>query len=261
MFVLSKLFDVVAQPANVVLIALAVACLLLFSRRAALGRALVCTVTLVLLLLAILPWDHWLVASLEGRFSAPQTLPAHIDGIVVLGGAVDPVVSVARGQPSVNGAAERLTTLIELGLRHPEAQLVFTGGSGSVTHQALKEAPIAQAFLDTLGFASERVLFEGQSRNTRENAIFTRDLVTPQPGQTWLLVTSALHMPRSVGTFRAAGWKVLPYPVDYLTTGEGGGLRFNAASGMGAISNALHEYLGMAYYRLRGWSDSLYPAP
>ncbi|MBC7905837.1 MAG: YdcF family protein [Rhodospirillaceae bacterium] len=260
MFVLSKLMGLLTQPANMVLLVLLAACALLFSRRAVLGRALVCAVTVILLLLAVLPWDYWLVASLEKRFPAPS-LPARIDGIVVLGGSVDPVISAARGQTSVNGTVERLTTLVELGLRHPQARLVFTGGTGSVTAQELKEAPVARAFLDSLGFDSGRVLYEAQSRNTWENARFTRDLVTPQPGETWLLVTSATHMPRSVGAFRAAGWQVLPYPVDYVTTGRNGGLRFNLGGGMNAVANASHEFLGMAYYRLRGWSDSLYPSP
>ncbi|MBC7952600.1 MAG: YdcF family protein [Rhodospirillaceae bacterium] len=261
MFILSKLMDLLTQPINMALLVLLAACALLFSRRgAALGRTLVCVVTAVLLLLAVLPWDYWLVASLEDRFPQ-QPLPAHIDGIVVLGGSVDPVVTAARGQPSVNGTVERITAMVELGRHHPEARLVFTGGSGSVTAQALKEAPVARAFLDSLGFDTGRVLFEAQSRNTWENAVFTRDLVTPQPGQIWVLVTSAVHMPRSVGAFRAAGWQVLPYPVDYTTTGSNGGLRFNVAGGLGSVANAMHEFLGMAYYRLRGWSDALYPAP
>lgn len=260
MFVLSKVLDLLVQPGNMALFLLLAGCILLFSRRAALGRVLVCAVTLALVLLAVLPWDHWLVAPLEDRFPA-QSLPSHIDGIVVLGGAVDPVLTAARGQPSVNGAAERLTALVELGMRHPEARLVFTGGSGSISAQELKEAPVARAFLDTLGFATSRVVFESQSRNTWENAVLTRDRVAPQPGQIWVLVTSAMHMPRSVGAFRAAGWRVIPYPVDYTTTGQPEGLRFNVAAGMWAVTSAMHEILGMAYYRLRGWSDSLYPHP
>lgn len=260
MFAISKLVELLTQPANMALLVLLAACALLFSHRAALGRALVCAVTLGLLLLAVLPWDYWLVASLENRFPA-RTLSAHIDGIVVLGGSVDPVVTAARGQPSVNGTAERLTAMVELGRQHPEARLVFTGGSGNVTAQELKEAPVARAFLASLGFGTSHVVFEAQSRNTWENAVFTRDLVNPQPGQVWVLVTSAIHMPRSVGAFRAAGWQVLPYPVDYQTTGQREGLRFNVAGGMGALTSAMHEILGMAYYRLRGWSSAWYPAP
>lgn len=260
MFVFSKVMELLTQPANMVLLMLLCASALLFGRRAVLGRALVLAVTLGMLLMAVLPWDYWLVASLENRFP-PQPVPTHVDGIVVLGGSVDPVVTAARGQPSVNGTVERLTTMVELGRQHPEARLVFTGGSGSVTAQELKEAPVARAFLNSIGFDTSHIVFEAQSRNTWENAVFTRDLVNPQPGQVWVLVTSAIHMPRSVGAFRAAGWQVVPYPVDYLTTGQREGVRFNVGSGTAALTNAMHEILGMAYYRLRGWSNALWPAP
>ena len=71
----------------------------------------------------------------------------------------------------------------------------------------------------SLGVPEDRMTFESASRNTYENAVLTKALVAPKPGETWLLVTSAAHMPRSVGIFRAAGWPVLAYPVDYRTSG------------------------------------------
>jgi uncharacterized SAM-binding protein YcdF (DUF218 family) len=171
------------------------------------------------------------------------------------------VVSAERGQPSLNSAAERLTALVELGRRYPDARLVFSGGSGSVLRQDAKEAPVAKALLESLGFDAARVVFEAQSRNTWENAIYSRDLVHPRAGEVWLLVTSAMHMPRSVGAFRAAGWQVTAYPVDYQTTVTSAGLSFSVAGGVSELSAGLHEWLGLVYYRLRGWSDSWYPAP
>ncbi|MGE4281427.1 MAG: YdcF family protein, partial [Magnetospirillum sp.] len=142
-----------------------------------------------------------------------------------------------------------------------QAKLIFSGGSGSLTTQELKEAPVARRFMDELGFDTRRVVFEDQSRNTRENAVLSKQLMDPQPGETWVLVTSALHMPRSMGAFRAAGWSVMPYPVDYLTSGQESGLAFNLGGALSRLDVGLHEWLGLAYYRWRGWSDSLFPGP
>ncbi len=105
--------------------------------------------------------------------------------------------------------------------------------------------------------------FEDKSRNTWENAIFTRDLVNPKPGDTWLLVTSAWHMPRAMGIFRKAGFKVTAYPVDYLTYGNSRDLHPPrlALDEMERLENALHEWIGLVAYRLTDKTDALFPAP
>jgi uncharacterized SAM-binding protein YcdF (DUF218 family) len=261
MFIVSKVIGVLTQPANLMLLALVMGIALLFSRWARLGRAMLAALAAMLVLVAVLPWEDYLIAPLERRFPPPQAMPAQVDGIVVLGGAIDPESSAAWGEPSLNGAAERVTALMQLVRRYPAARLVYTGGSGSVTAQEFKEAPVAKALFDSLGMETGRVVFEAQSRNTWENATLTKELVNPLPGESWLLVTSAAHMPRSVGAFRAAGWKVTAYPVDYASSGRGAGLRFSLGGGLGALGGATHEWLGLAYYRWRGWSDSWYPSP
>lgn len=261
MFVASKVIGVLLEPANLLLVVLLCGNVLLYTRRRQIGRLLLGMLTAILLALAILPWSAWLVTPLEDRFAAQASLPDRVDGIVVLGGAFDPVVSAARGQPSVNGAIERVTAMVELARRYPDAKLVFSGGSGAVTTQELKEAPVARAFLTGIGFDANRVMFEAQSRNTWENAVLSKDLSAPKPGEIWLLVTSATHMPRAMGAFRAAGWPMRPYPVDYSTSGGDSGLGFSLGRGLGALGVALHEWQGLLYYRLRGWNDTLYPGP
>jgi len=261
MFIVSKVIGVLTQPANLALLALVVGVALLFSRRAKLGRGMLAALTAALMLVAVLPWEDYLIAPLERRFPPPQAMPEQVDGIVALGGAIDPELSAVWGQPSLNGAAERVTALMQLGRRYPTARLVYTGGSGSVNAQQFKEAPAAKALFDSLGMETGRVVFEARSRNTWENATLTKELVTPRPGETWLLVTSASHMPRSVGAFRAAGWQVIAYPVDYASSGRNAGLRFSLGGGLGALGAAIHEWQGLVYYRWRGWSDSWYPSP
>ncbi|MGE5475722.1 MAG: YdcF family protein [Bacteroidales bacterium] len=258
MFEVMKVVEMLAAPLNMVLLALLAAMALsAWGRRQAAWR-LVRIATVVLVLLAVPPWETWLIAPLEDRVPPPADLPKRVDGVIVLGGAIQPEITEARGQPALNGQAERITALVRLARDYPEARLVYTAGSASIVRQDLKEAPAARPLLQSMGVDVGRVLFEDLSRNTRENAVFTYQLVRPAPDQTWLLVTSAAHMPRSLGAFRAAGWQVVPYPVDYTVAGTaswGGGV----GAGARAVGQGLHEWAGLFYYRLRGWSDSWYP--
>ncbi len=258
MFIAVKLAELATRPLNLVLLALVVACALLVLGRLRAARLLVGGVALALLLVAVLPLERWLLSPLESRIPPPLHLE-RVDGIIVLGGAVEPEMTEAHGQPALNGSAERMTAMVELARRYPQARLVFTGGSGSIWRPDLKEAAVARTLLEGMGVDSMRVVYEDQSRNTWENAVFSRSLVTPRPGEVWLLVTSAWHMPRALGAFRAAGWEVVPYAVDYRT-GRDRGLRLDVAGGVGALQLAMHEWFGLAYYYYQDWSDSLYPA-
>jgi uncharacterized SAM-binding protein YcdF (DUF218 family) len=210
----------------------------------------------------LLPVSTALLLPLESRFARPATLQGPVAGIVVLGGAVEQNLTAAHGIPALNGAAERMTEAVALALRHPEARLVFTGGSASVVPGGPTEADTARRLFADLGLPPGRLVFEDESRNTWENAVLTHRLVQPRTGETWLLVTSASHMPRAVGSFRAAGWSVVPWPVNY-TTGTDPDLwyiwpfptRLNQAEG------ALREWIGLVVYRLTGRSTALLPAP
>lgn len=200
--------------------------------------------------------------ALEARFPAPAALPDRVDGIIILGGSVDQVATAETGRPEVNAAAERLMVVPELARRYPDARIVFSGGSGELRSPDEKEAPVARAALEQMGMDISRVTFEGESRNTWENALLTRDLMRPAPGQTWVLVTSAFHMPRSVGIFRHIGWPVVPYPVDIRAPKALlYRLDFDLLRGLELLSQSVHEYIGLAAYRLLGRTDTLFPAP
>jgi hypothetical protein len=83
---------------------------------------------------------------------------------------------------------------------------VFSGGSGALIYDEGAEAPFALRMLENLGIPRARILLEDRSRNTVENAIFSKALVQPKPGERWLLVTSAHHLPRAIGVFRKMGF-------------------------------------------------------
>src|SRR5262249_32669385 len=95
------------------------------------------------------------------------------------------------------------------------------------------------------------------------NAAFTRDLVSPKPDELWLLVTSAYHMPRAVGVFRHAGFKVEPYPVDYRTHSQKDLTRLfeTVGDGIKRTDLAVKEWVGLLAYRLSGRTDELFPGP
>lgn len=261
MFALSKLLWPIFSPANFLVLLLVVALLLhLLGRRRA-GVTLTALVTVAFLALTFLPVGARMLYPLEARFPQP-TWPERVDGVIVLGGAVDPAATAFWGRPVVNHAADRMTEFVWLARRYPEAKLVFTGGSGSLTRQDLTEAPVARQVFERLGLPAERVLFEDKSRNTYENAVFTRDLVKPQPGETWVLITSAYHMPRSYGIFRKLGWKVLPDPVAYYTAEDSTSrIGPNLVGDFNLIDEAVHEWLGLLSYRLMGRTDAVFPGP
>ena len=163
----------------------------------------------------------------------------------------------------MNGAAERVIGGIELARRFPKARVVYSGGSGNLIEHAVPEAPIAGPLLERFGIAPDRITLESVSRTTDENARFTRKLVSPKPGERWLLVTSAYHMPRSIGVFRKAGFDVEAYPVDWRTRGWiDAGQPFNRLTlGLARTDTAVHEWVGLLAYWLAGRSDALFPAP
>lgn len=208
-----------------------------------------------------LPVAALLTLPLEERFPRPAP-PAQVTGIIVLGGAVEQQLTEAHGIPALNGAAERMTEAVALARRHPEARLVFTGGSSAVIAGGPSEADTARILFADLGLPPERLTFESESRNTWENATLTHRLVQPKPGETWLLVTSASHMPRAMGCFRAAGWSVTPWPVNY-TTGRDPALWWNwpFPTRLNQAEWALREWVGLVAYRLMGRTDALFPAP
>ncbi|MBX6323041.1 MAG: YdcF family protein, partial [Rhodospirillaceae bacterium] len=217
-----------------------------------------------LVAVAVLPVGDWITAPLEDRFPAPQPLPEGVDGIVVLGGGVETERFVERGQVGLGPAAERFTTAIALMRRYPQARVVYTAGDPSLRGLGANppEAEGARRLYAALGVDTARILFEGRARTTHENAVLAKAAAHPQPGETWLLVTSAWHMPRAVGCFRSVGWPVVPYPVDYLTTGRlwrDKGL--DLAGELMLMTVGSREWLGLAVYRLLGYTDALFPGP
>ncbi|WP_246791568.1 YdcF family protein [Bradyrhizobium commune] len=262
-FFLSKTLGVALLPINL-LVELGIASLILMATRfASFGRKLAVTTLVLWALTAFSPLGNFLLYPLESRFPPWDPSRGAPDGIIVLGGSVDVDLSAAHHTPVVANAADRLIVPAELARRYPNARIVFTGGTANLLPTSGREADYSAPILENSGIAKERLILERESRNTYENAMFTKQLVAPKPGQRWLLVTSAFHMPRSMGIFRKAGFEVEAYPVDWRMGGRDELFSFsnNGASGLIRTDVAVREWIGLVAYRLMGRSDDLLPGP
>jgi uncharacterized SAM-binding protein YcdF (DUF218 family) len=257
-YVASKVLWFFADPITLGLVSAFLGAVL--ARRAfRLSRALTAIGAGALLIVCFLPVGVLLLRPLEERFPAPPPNAPPPYGIIILGGVINPDLSVAHGQTSLDEGAARLTEAVILSRRFPEARIVFSGGSA----YKLSEAAEARDLLTALGVDASRIEIETRSRNTDQNARFTAALVKPNPAQSWWLVTSAWHMPRAMGLFRKAGFAVRAFPVDYHTFGDSRDFLPNRepVRGLKLFEVAVHEWIGLAAYRLTGKIDVWFPAP
>ena len=259
-FVVSKALWLLADPISLLLVCAFIGALIV-RRAPRAGRALTLIGAGALLVVSVLPVGVLLLRPLEERFPPLPKDAAAPYGIIVLGGPISVSLSLAHGQTALEEGAARLTEAAILARRFPEAKIVYTGGGGRPTDPS--EAIEARNLLVALGVDASRIETETHSRNTVENARFTAALVKPRPEQTWWLVTSAWHMPRSMGLFEKAGFSVRADPVDYHSIGDDRDYLPNNESGRGLrlFELAVHEWIGLAAYHLSGKIDAWFPGP
>lgn len=248
-FALSRLLSWFVEPSTWLFLLQLAALWFLWRARYRAARVMLVISVVATFAVNELPVPGLLIRPLEQAIPAPQALPQKVDGIVLLGGSFDTTLTQIYGSAQLNAEAERVTEFIALAREHPGAKLVFTGGSSVLIGEGITEAEVLRRFLARLGVDASRVVFEDKARNTYENAVYTRELVRPQPRENWVLVTSASHMPRAHGAFSKVGWgDIIPYPVGYRarTNFLGGAREYET------LAYAVHEWLGLAVYRLTG---------
>jgi uncharacterized SAM-binding protein YcdF (DUF218 family) len=247
-FIVSKTLGALLTPSNF-LIAIGIAGLILIpSRYRPLGQKLLAVCVAGFAICGFLPIGNLLILAIETRFPAWTSNGASPDGIVILGGDIDRVLAAIR-----------------LARQYPTARIVFSGGNGNLLRtEDTTEADDAEEVFAELGVARERLLFDRQARNTRENAVFSKAIAQPKAGERWLLVTSTFHMPRSLGTFRKIGFAVEPYPFDFRKKRDWPqilSLNSTFLSRVNQTDGAVHEWVGLIAYRLRGITSELLPSP
>ena len=256
------LLDQIAKPSNVLLVAMALAVLLALVVRgrwavwlAALGMAAYMGASVV-------PIGEWLLIPLEDRFPAADPPPAEVAGILVVSQRIAGEIAQARGR--LQGPGAELAALIELGRRYPEARIVLTGIGESTSSRTMSQVEWVRDFLTAQGFDAKRVAFaDGARSNHHDMFAQAHALARPTPDETWLLVQTAAEMPRGMGVARQLGWRTLPWPVNYLTTGERKPLaaHLRPTYYLYLIDVAVREYAMLNVYFTRGWTSERFPAP
>jgi uncharacterized SAM-binding protein YcdF (DUF218 family) len=262
-FVLSKTLGIMLLPANFLIGVGLLGAILLATRFASLGRRFLVASVVLLAICGFSPLGNLVLYPLETRFPPWDAAQGAPDGIVVLGGSIDADLSAAHDTAAFTSAAGRLTEAAALAHRYPNARVIFSGGSANLISADAREADYAAAVLESLGVSRERLMMERRSRNTQENAEFSKAIAAPKSGERWLLVTSAYHMPRSVGLFRKAGFTVEPYPVDWRTGKRADILAVGpvAVDGLERTDIGIREWIGLVAYWVTGKIDDLLPGP
>jgi uncharacterized SAM-binding protein YcdF (DUF218 family) len=261
-FIISKTFLFFTLPSNLLILLAVAGTVMLFSKHVRAARALLFVSMLAIVVLGLSPLSRMLFHVLESRFPPWNASGPAPTGFIILGGAIDPDISADRNAVSLTDAAERLTIVPELARRYPGARIIYTGGNASLFGGPL-EATYAAQLLTSFGIPPRRLELEARSRNTLENAVYTKAMVAPKPGERWVMVTSAFHMPRAMAAFRGVGFEVEAFPVDWQT-GSGDSLLWPFRSFVGGLetTDALaREFLGLLSYRVTGRSHELFPAP
>lgn len=251
-FWISKLAWLFISPDSLLLIMFGLGLLLLWRGRERWAGRILGFVFFVFLLIGLFPVGEWLLNPLEKKYPANPQLEK-VDGIIILGGAEQPTRSAMWKQVVVDEAGERDLAFLKLAREFPEAKLLFTGGSSSMVEQGLKGADVAKQLFQEQGLDISSIIFESESRNTWENGVLSKKLVEPKAHENWVLITTAWHMPRSVGIFCQQDWKVIPYPVDYWTNKDNLlRMDWGFAGHLKNLSVAVKEWIGIAAYTYTG---------
>lgn len=254
-FFASKTLGMVARLETWALLLMVLALFALWRGRRKLAGVALALLFIGTLALTLLPLGDLLLAPLERQFPVRPTL-SRVDGIIVLGGAEETGVFRRWGGIQANEAGERFMAAAILARAFPDARLVFTGGSARAvgSEDTTDPSEMVRTLWVALGIAPDRIILEQISRNTTQNARLARALLLPKPDETWVLVTSAFHMPRAYSSFTRAGWTgIVAWPVDFRSgdLADGRGI-WRLDRNLFAVNVALKEYLGTLAYWITG---------
>lgn len=263
MFVfLSKFLPTFIYPVGLTFLLILLALFLRNRRRL---QTAVLVFTALLLLVGGNRWISYALArSLEWRYLPLDSIP-QADVIVVLGGGTE---SQQFPRPTVetNSAGDRVLYAAEL-YKQGKAPYILLSGGNIAWYDSRSTTPAYEMarLLELTGVPADALWLQEKSRNTREDAFYSSQMLKEKGAVRVLLVTSAQHMPRSVALFKHEGVDVIPAPVDYTITQDGWNdlfspdpetLLVNLMPNVGSLSlssSIIKEYIGMWVYHLRGW--------
>jgi uncharacterized SAM-binding protein YcdF (DUF218 family) len=262
-FIASKVGWFFLTPSNLILLAMLVGVGLLYWKRARrIGWRIATGGAITIVVVTVIPIGDWLIASLERRFPpyvACKTVEKPVAGIILLGGAINTQKVGTKFFEDLGPGADRIRKAAQLAHEYPKLLVVVSGGQAFPREGARSEAVATADLLMEFGVDLKRQRLETGSRTTAENAKFVADQATGEGS--WLLVTSAFHMPRSIGAFRKAGIDVTAVPTDWMVDDDRPILTLNALDRLGRLDLGVHEYIGLIAYWITGRSSGILPGP
>jgi uncharacterized SAM-binding protein YcdF (DUF218 family) len=192
-----------------------------------------------------------LVQSLEDKYP-PVSLEAlpQVDAVVVLGGMVNNLSKYPENT-ELNSAADRIIQTVRIFKSNKTKKVLFTGGSGSLSFQDRTEAEGIKNLLVDLGIPQSAILIEDKSRNTRENAVYSKAILQKENLTKIILVTSAFHMERALHEFHDPEIEIFPCPTDYRSITEEVGFWEKWIPNTGALETStlsIKEWIGIFAY-------------
>jgi uncharacterized SAM-binding protein YcdF (DUF218 family) len=253
LFFVDKLLTPFLEPLGLVLVLTAVAVVWAALARRKLLALFLCLLVLVLYVPSTPAVSLALAGVLESRYPpVPVAKAPSADVIVVLGGATGPAFP-PRQLPDLNEHADRLWLAALLYEAGKAKHVIASGGDWRDTGRP--EAPDMAEVMEDFGVPPAAIVRESRSVDTAQNARFSAELMRQNGWRTALLVTSGIHMPRAVLTFRRAGVTVVPMETDLIDAPSPTPSVIDWLPDVQALSHttdAVRELLGIVYYRLRG---------
>ena len=257
-FYLSKILWILLNPFNIFLLFICFGYILSFFSNKIFSKIFYSLTFIFFIIIAVMPTGEFMIYQLEKKFHVLKSLPNEIDGIPILSGATQPVLTKEHNQISLNGSAERLTESLLLMKKYSNSKIIFSGGSGSLNNQKLTHSYAANLFFTNFEIKLDNIIYENNSRNTYENILFSKKIVNPKINEKWVIVTSAHHMQRALNIAEKLGWTLIPYAVDFkhLKTFSWKP-SINFLNNISIFQSAIHEWLGLMVYYLTGKSSKI----
>ena len=257
-FYLSKILWFFFNPFNLMLLLIFGGLLSHLFQKNILSKIFYSLSVIFFIISSVLPTGRFMLYSLEKNFHNQDTLPNEVEGVLILSGAIEGVLSIEYNTIHLNGNVERLIASIELINRYPKAEIIFSGGPAYVFNKKIIQADLAKEFFSKLGIDTHKIIFESKSRNTYDNIFFSRIIADPQLGEKWIVITSAFHMKRTLNIADKLKWNLIPYAVDFKQTKTFSWMpSINFLKNISIFQSAIHEWLGLIVYYLTGKSSNI----
>ena len=258
-FYLSKILWLILNPFNIFIFVILLSIFLYFVKLRRLSLIIFLINFVFIALISFLPIGSYLIYNIEKEYHSYIKPPDQVDGILILGGATNPLLYNEYDQISLNGSSERLVESVFIIKKFDKAKVIFSGGSGIVNRPDFDHAQVAKSFYKKIGIKIDKIIFEDNSRNTYENIIYSKKIANPKINENWLLITSASHMKRAVLIADKNNWKLIPYAVDFKNIKDFKLIpNLNLLTNLNTFQQGSYEWLSLVAYYFMGRTDKVF---